>query len=121
MSNPPARGPTHDLTRIGLVLSHPRARRAWLARGALVIGGVLVGAAAATFYAAQPHGDPQSQAAATQDRQQLQHTLEQNQLTLRMAEARSQELERQIESLIQQVRECREELTFFRKARDGKR
>jgi len=41
-------------------------------------------------------------------------------LLLRVSEARSQELERQIDALNQRLRECQEELTFFRKARDGK-
>ena len=52
--------------------------------------------------------------------QQPQQVQEQSHLLLRVSEARSQELERQIGALNQGLRECQEEVTFFRKARDGK-
>jgi hypothetical protein len=41
-------------------------------------------------------------------------------LALRLADARGQELEHQIDALNQRLRESTEELTFFRKAREGK-
>jgi chromosome segregation ATPase len=58
---------------------------------------------------------------ALKDLQQLQQAQEQARLQLRVAEARSQELEHQIDSLNQRLRESQEELTFFRKSRETKR
>jgi len=121
MPTPLRRGATHKLTRLGVVLSHPSARRAWLGRCLLLLAGVLAGAAGGYLYADQQPGRALQQAAEAQDRQELQHQLEQGQLNLRVTEARSQELERQIAALVQQLRESQEELTFFRKARDAKR
>lgn len=46
--------------------------------------------------------------------------LDQTRLALRLSGARSQELERQVDALNQRLRESTEELTFFRKAREGK-
>jgi hypothetical protein len=40
---------------------------------------------------------------------------------LRLADARSHELERQIDALNQKLTESQDELTFFRKAREGKK
>jgi hypothetical protein len=40
---------------------------------------------------------------------------------LRISDARSKELERQVDALNQRLRECSDELSFFRKARDGKK
>lgn len=114
------RGATQKLTRLGLVLSHPSARRVWLARAVLLLAGMLAGAAGGYRYADQQAGRAEQEAAAAHDEQQLRQQLEQSQLKLRVTEARSQELERQIASLVQQLRESQEELTFFRKARDGK-
>jgi hypothetical protein len=121
MPNPPGRGATHNLTRLGLVLSHRRARGDWLGRCALALAGLLIGAAAGYGYASRPLDDSPQRTAAAQERQRLQQRLEQGQLTLRVSEARSQELERQIATLVKQLRESQDELTFFRKARDGKR
>jgi hypothetical protein len=110
----------HDLTRVGLAVSLRRAGGDWFGRCALGFAGLVAGAAAGYWfgvhgvYAGQQAGQMQQQAAA-HDRQQLAQRLEQAQLTLSVSEARSHELERQIESFIQRVRECQEELTFFRK------
>jgi uncharacterized protein HemX len=120
MAKPLGRGATQQLTRLGLVLSHPSARRAWLGRGAWLVAGLLAGAVGGYRYADQQPGWAQERAAAAQDQQLLSQRLEQSELKLRVTEARSQELERQIASLVQQLRESQEELTFFRKARDGK-
>jgi len=81
-----------------------------------------VGAAGGFFYAGQRIGDAQQQSTTSleHERQQLAQQLEQSRMTQRMSESRSQELERQIATLVQQLRESQEELTFFRKARDGK-
>ena len=50
----------------------------------------------------------------------VQQKLEQSLLALKVSEARGQELERQIETLDQRLREYQDELTFFRKARERK-
>jgi uncharacterized protein HemX len=120
MPTPMGRGATHKLTRLGLVLAHPSARTAWLARSLLLLIGVLAGAGGGYLYAEQQAGRAQQLAAAAHDEHRLRRDLEQSELNLRVTEARSQELERQIAALVQQLRESQEELTFFRKARDGK-
>jgi septal ring factor EnvC (AmiA/AmiB activator) len=119
MANRLGRRATHELTRIGLVLSHRRARRDWFGRAALLLFGVLAGVAGGYATWGQPLGQLREQAALVQDQKQLQQQVEQSQQALRVSESRGQELERQIASLVQQVRESHEELTFFRKARDG--
>jgi septal ring factor EnvC (AmiA/AmiB activator) len=52
---------------------------------------------------------------------QLRQQLEQARMALRVADARSQELEKQIDELNQKLTESQDELTFFRKAREGKK
>lgn len=120
------RGATQRLTHIGLVLTHPRGRGEWLVRLLTLLFGLAIGMAAALVGTGwQPGRDAVSAAAAAaqhqQREQQLQQQLDQSRDNLRLSEARSVELERQIASLIQQLRESQEELTFFRKARDAKR
>jgi len=44
------------------------------------------------------------------------HGLAEAKMALGLSEARSHELERQIDALNQRLRECQDELTFFRKA-----
>jgi uncharacterized protein HemX len=120
MSLLPGRLATHQLTHSGLVLAPRRSgrgvRRAitWLAVIAATAGaGYLVGRQ-------QPH-DLQRLNAALHDTQLLQQGLEQTRSMLRISDARSKELERQVDALNQRLRECGDELTFFRKARDGKK
>ena len=110
-----------NLARIRLVLSPGRGRRSWIVGFALVIAALLAGAAASHAYWSVRLGPLQSQAAALKDLQQLQQGLEQSRLQMRVSEARGQELERQIDALNQRLRECQEELVFFRKAHNGKR
>jgi septal ring factor EnvC (AmiA/AmiB activator) len=118
MVNRLGRRATHELTRIGLVLSHRRARREWFGRAVLLLAGALAGAGGGYVTWGQPLGSLREQAALVKDQKQLQQQVEQSQQALRVSEARGQELERQIASLIQQLRESQEELTFFRKAGD---
>ena len=47
--------------------------------------------------------------------------LDEARMALRLADARSQELERQIDALNQKLTESQDQLTFFKKAREGKR
>ena len=117
-----ARAVTRDLTRLGLVLTPGVVRGRWVARCALVVLGVLAGAAAIRVYdeTQSTRTAPVSVAAPATDAAPLKQQLEQSQLTLRVAESRSQELERQIATLVQQLRESQEELTFFKKTRDSK-
>jgi uncharacterized protein HemX len=114
----PGRAATHQLTHGGLVLAPRRTGRAWWLAALLALA--LVGSGGGGYLAGrlQPH-DVHKLAAALRDNQALQQALEQTRLTLRMSEARSRELERQIDALNQRLRECQDELTFFRKTRDG--
>ena len=125
-------GRTASLTRIGLTLTPPprRVRRFFavvaLAAIAFAAGfgahellrpppaAVVAPAAAAPVVVRAPAG-PNPELA------QLRQQLEQAQLGLRVAEARGQELERQVDSLNQKLTESQDELTFFRKAREGRK
>jgi len=114
---------TRDLTRVGLTLA-PRRRSG---RGALVAT-VLVAAAFASGLAtgellreSAPPVVVRAPAAATAELMQLRQQLEQARMGLRVADARSQELEKQIDALNQKLTESQDELTFFRKAREGKK
>jgi len=109
-----------DLARIKLVLSQGRARRGWIVWCALVVAALLAGAGGGDLYWRQRLGPLQEQAAAMKDQQQLVQGLEQSRLQMRVSEARSQELERQIGVLNRQLRECQEEVAFFRKTSGGK-
>ena len=120
------RGATRELTRVKLALLPRRRRRGWLAGsvlvvGALSIGAVLsLGAGGSDLHLGHVFRDVQQPAAVAQDTQLLRKQLEQIRLTLSLSEARSQGLEHQIDALNRRLRECQEELTFFRKAGDGK-
>jgi uncharacterized protein HemX len=114
------RGASKDLASSKLVLSSGHAGRGWIIWCALVIAALLAGVAGDHLYWSEWFGQFQQPTAALKDLQQLQQGQEQSRLLLRVSEARSQELERQINALNQGLRECQEEVTFFRKARDGK-
>ena len=114
---------TRDLTRVGLTLA-PRRRSG---RGALVAI-VLVAAAFASGLAtgellreSAPAVVVRAPAAPTAELVQLRQQLEQARMGLRIADARSQELEKQIDALNQKLTESQDELSFFRKAREGKK
>ena len=109
-----------DLARARLVLSNGGARRGWIVWCALLLAALLAGAAASHIYWSERYSRLQQQAVALKDLQQLQQGLEQSRLMQRVSDGRSQELERQIDALNQRLRECQEEVTFFRTARDGK-
>ncbi len=121
MSIRPWRAASADLARIKLVLSQGRAGRGWIVWCGLVIVALLAGAAGTDLYWRQRLGTLQQQAAAVKDQQLLMQGLEQSRLQMRVSDARSQELERQIGTLNRQLRECQEEVTFFRKTGSGKR
>lgn len=113
-----------DLSRIGVVLLPRRARGAWLGACAALIVAALSGAAALHVHG-RLQASPASRADGLRAMQQLEQTvkqtLERTGLQLRVAEARSLELERQIDILNQRLHASQEEVTFFRKAVNGKR
>ncbi|MBV9891248.1 MAG: hypothetical protein JO090_10240, partial [Rhizobacter sp.] len=114
---------THDLTRIGLTLAPPPRRvRRFLAVVALVV--LAFGTGLATHELWREPVAPvvvRAPAVANPELPQLRQQLEQARLALRVAEARGQELERQVDSLNQKLTEAQDELTFFRKAREGRK
>lgn len=111
-----------DFARSRLVLTSGRTGRRRRTFGlGLLIAAFVAGAGAATLYASQHAELLQPPSAGAKAIEPLQQELDQSRLQLRVAEARSQELERQIDTLNQRLRESQEELTFFRKTRDGKR
>ena len=114
---------THDLTRVGLTLApRPRPGPRIVLVLMLVAGAFAGGAALGELIRAQtPAPVVRAPAPAVAELQQLRQQLEQAKLGLRVAEARGQELERQVEALNQKVIESQDELTFFRKAREGRR
>ena len=116
-------GPTASqrLSHIGLVVAPKRrAGRWWL-------GAVVVAAACATGIAGGilwresailPQAPP---AASPAEVRALRDQVEQGRLALRLSDARGRELEHQIDTLNQQLAESQEQLTFFRKSREGRR
>ena len=114
---------TRDLTRVGLTLA-PQRRSG---RSAVVVALLAAGAFAAGFGAAEllreraPAVVVRAPAAPTHELVQLRQQLEQARMGLVVAHARSLELEKQIDTLNQKLTESQDELTFFRKAREGKK
>jgi uncharacterized protein HemX len=121
MSTPFWRAASNNLARSRLVLSPGHTRRGGLVWCGLVIAALLIGAAGSYVYWREQLLPLQAQAAALQDLPQLQHALEQSRLQMRVSEARSAELERQIDALNQRLRESQDDLAFYRKAHDSKR
>jgi len=123
MANGLGRTATHDLTRIGLVLTPPPRRvRRFLATVALVAVAFAVGFGAHELLREPPAPVVvRTPAAPTAELAQLRQQLEEARLGLRVADARGQELERQVDSLNQKLTESQDELTFFRKAREGRK
>jgi septal ring factor EnvC (AmiA/AmiB activator) len=116
-------GHTASLTRIGLTLTPPPRRvRRFFAAVALVAIAFAAGFGVHELLRQAPAAVVAPAAAAPHpELAQLRQQLEQAQLGLRVAEARGQELERQVDSLNQKLTESQDELTFFRKAREGRK
>ena len=112
---------TRQLTHGALVLSARPVRSGALVRLLALAAALAVGAGAATLYWRGALQDAHQLAATLHDNQGLAQALEQARLSLRLSQARGQELERQIDALNQRLHEAQEELTFFRKARDAKK
>ena len=114
---------TRDLTRVGLTLA-PRRRSGRGVMVAIVLAAASFAAGLATAELVRermPEVVVRAPAAPTAELVQLRQQLEQARMGLRIADARSQELEKQIDALNQKLTESQDELTFFRKAREGKK
>lgn len=119
------RRPAQDLTRIRVVLAARDSGRGWLTTAGLAFAATAIAAAGAYFHFGPVHDETGAPVTAllanTQpDAGRLQQQLEQSRLTLGLSESRGKELERQIDTLNQRLRESQEELTFFRKTPNGK-
>lgn len=116
----PRRSSRHALTAAPMVPAARHAERPWRFVAVLVA----VAAATALLALAAPAlwrdltgqaSDPQLQQA-LQAQQRLEQQLAAAQAALGVAQAHAGELEREVALLQQRVRECQEELLFFRKA-----
>jgi hypothetical protein len=110
------RSATQDLTHAGLVLSPQRARGRWLVRLVLTASALALGAGAGYVARGRMPGFEPQAAGPTPETLLQRQQLEQTRLALRLSDARASELERQIDSLNQRLRESQDELAFFRKA-----
>ena len=116
---------TRQLTRDTLVLAPLGVPFAW--RRPVLLAALMASVLAASqmHRSALPGLEPEpvrSEAADPRPQQhQQQQMLDQARMALAMAQARGLELERQVDTLNQRLRETQEALAFFRKTRDGKR
>ena len=109
---------SQQLSHVGLVVApRRRAGRGWLV-AAVVAAALASGVGAGYLWRESTTLPP---AASPAEVRALRDQLEQGRLALRLAQARSAELEHQIDTLNQQLAESQEQLTFFRKSREGKR
>jgi uncharacterized protein HemX len=115
------RTPTRDLTHVAITLARQRRRGRWLLGPVLVAFALALGAgigyAVHERVAAVVVAPP---AAASPELPQLRQRLAEAQMGLQLSDARSHELERQIDALNQKLSEAQEQLTFVRKAREGR-
>jgi hypothetical protein len=114
---------SRDVARVGLTLT-PRRRsgRRAAAAALLVAGAFAAGLGADELLPARvPAVVVQAPPAPVPELVQLRQQLDQARMALRVADARSQELEKQVDALNHKLTESQDELTFFRKAREGKK
>jgi septal ring factor EnvC (AmiA/AmiB activator) len=111
---------SQDLTHVGLTLAPLRRRSRWLAAAALVAGALAAGLAVGYAIRDRAPQVVQAPAGPSPELRQLRQQFEQAQMAARLSDARSHELERQIDELNQKLTASQDELTFFRKAREGK-
>lgn len=116
-----ARSASRQLTRMPLVLAPLQQRAGRHTGAALALLAMLAGAAGGHTYAMREPASATPAAALPDRLAPLQRELEASRMSLRVAESRSQELERQIDALNERLREGREELTFLRGAVDGRK
>jgi len=109
----------NDLALAPLVLARPGRGR--LIPLAALAAALLVGAAGSHLYWHEQLAQWRRDAVPMDDFRQAEQALAQARLQLQMAEGHGRELELQIDGLNQRLRECLDEVTFFRKGRDTKR
>jgi uncharacterized protein HemX len=112
---------TRDLTHVGITLARQRRRGRWLLAPALLVIALSLGAAIG--YLLHERAVPivgAAPAAPDPALPPLRRQLAEAQMALQLSEARSHELERQIDALNQKLAESQEQLTFVRKAREGR-
>lgn len=115
------RSASRRLTHVTLELMPRRAAARRLAWPALVMTALAVGAAIGHVGRSKAPAMVQAPSAdMAPELRRSREQLDQASSALRMANARSQELERQVDGLNQRLRESNEELTFFRMAREGR-
>lgn len=107
---------TRRLTSADFVLASGERRFGRLSWLASLLLALALGASAAQWLV--PH--EQDALTLRPDDGAMRRSLEQARLEARLSQARSRELERQIDTLHQQLREAQEQLLFFRKAQQGK-
>jgi septal ring factor EnvC (AmiA/AmiB activator) len=112
---------TRDLTHVAITLARQRRRGRWLLAPALLALALTLGTAIgyALHERVAPVVVPQT-VAASPELPQLRRQLAEAQMGLQLSDARSHELERQIDALNQKLGEAQEQLTFVRKAREGR-
>lgn len=116
-----ARTASQRLSHVGLVVApRRRAGRRWIgaAAAAIVLAAGIGAGWAWRESAIVPTPAPAATAAEVRS---LRDQAEQGRLALRLSQARSRELEHQIDSLNQQLAESQEQLAFFRKSRESRR
>jgi TolA-binding protein len=115
------RGQATGIARVDLELT-PRTPRTGRRTGLMLglLAAVVTAAVAGPGSAVMPWASAPAGAVSRSDLRALEKALEHNRMQLRLSEARSRELERQIDTLNQRLREGQEQLTFFRSARNGK-
>ena len=114
---------SRELTRVGLTLA-PRRGSARRVVGSALLAGAAFAAGLASgelLRERAPAVVVHAPAVPSAELAQLRQQLEQAKMALRVADARSGELEKQIDALNQKLTESQDELTFFRKAREGKK
>ena len=118
-----------DLTRVQLVLAPRGWPRGRLLRGVALLVSLLVrlllslwvGAAGGHVYWREQFALAQHEAAPMAALRQAEQALSRTTLQLHIAQAHGRGLEQQIDGLNQRLRECTEQVTFFRKGRDARR
>lgn len=118
---------TRQLTRDTLVLAPLRVPGAW--RRPLLLAALMASVLAASQvhrsalpgFETEPVRGVAADPRPAQHQHQHQQMLDQARMALAMAQARGLELERQVDTLNQRLRETQEALAFFRKTRDPKR
>ena len=114
---------SRELTRVGLTLA-PRRRPGRRALAALLLAAVAFSVGLGTGEVLREHAPAvavQMPAAPNAELLALRQQLEQARMGGVVADARSQELEKQIDALNQKLTASQDELTFFRTAREGKK